>query len=405
MPSRVTAGILRPTIGVPEDFDREYDSAQQEAMLLHELGHLAGRDPAWHAFADLVTIALWWHPMAWWARHELRVADEFAADETSAVVEGGPDALAASLVKVGARLDRARAFSSRLGGLAHVEGSGFRSGLGRRVERLLSLSRDPSRPCDRHSNRFSDRFSNGFSNWFSNGFSRVAILAVLVAALISSTLWLRPLTVEADLASYRENTRQGESTMTTTLLPIWKRSLAGLTILAVLGAGAAQDGDDLQDLDATPVVDLSEDPALPEEPDPPEGSGGVEDPRVSDEPNQARSSTLDAETNELKQALRLQALALQTRKARVVQQEQPLQLQQLQEIQRDRALRDARKLLNDARDKAQSKDRVRTLEDQVKQLRDELRRLSEQLVERKAWWPVAAGDFDGDGILDGFCVK
>ena len=229
----LAAGILQPTIGVPEDFDREYDPAQQEAMLLHELGHLAGHDPAWHVFADLVTIALWWHPVAWWARHELRVAGEFAADETSAVVESGPDALAASLVKVGARLAGTRPISSRLSGLTYVEGNGFRSGLGQRVERLLSLSHDPGRLRDRHPDRF----------------SRTATLAVMVAALVSSSLWLRPLTVEADLASYRENTRQGESTMTTTLLPLWKRSLAGLTFLAVLGAGAAQHEDAVPEQD------------------------------------------------------------------------------------------------------------------------------------------------------------
>src|SRR5262249_22009555 len=68
----VAFGVLRPTIALPARFAVEFDATQQEAMLAHELAHLAAHDPAWHLFADLVTALWWWHPAVWWARHELR---------------------------------------------------------------------------------------------------------------------------------------------------------------------------------------------------------------------------------------------------------------------------------------------------------------------------------------------
>src|SRR2546423_10496791 len=37
----IVFGVLRPTIGLPIEFNRRFDSSQQEAMLAHELAHLA----------------------------------------------------------------------------------------------------------------------------------------------------------------------------------------------------------------------------------------------------------------------------------------------------------------------------------------------------------------------------
>ena len=217
----LATGALRPTILLPARFEEDYEPAQQDAMLLHELAHLRGHDPAWHTLSDLVTIALWWHPLAWQARHELRVAAEFVADEASSTIDGGPDALAASLVLLGRRLTR-----PGFGALARAEGSGFRSGLGRRVESLLRLSDEP-RVRDPSARR--------------RPYAKTAACTLLVAALVSSSLILRPLTVDADLSTLEDISVQGDRTMTKTILPLWKRSLAGLTVLAVLGGGAASE--------------------------------------------------------------------------------------------------------------------------------------------------------------------
>ena len=128
----IAFGTLWPTIAVPADFAARFTPAQREAMIAHELAHLAGRDPFWLAAADAVCALLWWHPAVWWARHQLRAASEQAADEASALVPEGVAALAESLVAFGREL--ATPGPARSLGVA---GSGFRSELGRRVAALL----------------------------------------------------------------------------------------------------------------------------------------------------------------------------------------------------------------------------------------------------------------------------
>lgn len=49
----IVFGVLRPTVGLPGDFENRFSPAQQEAMLAHELAHLASHDPGWHLVANL----------------------------------------------------------------------------------------------------------------------------------------------------------------------------------------------------------------------------------------------------------------------------------------------------------------------------------------------------------------
>lgn len=126
-------GWLRPTVGVPGDFTARFTAPQRDVMLAHEIAHLAARDPLWHLLADLVTAALWWHPLAWVARRQHRAATEQVADEASLVIADGPVTLAECLLALGRE-----ATTDQLGSLGMA---GLRSGLGRRVERLLALPR------------------------------------------------------------------------------------------------------------------------------------------------------------------------------------------------------------------------------------------------------------------------
>lgn len=135
----IAFGILRPTIGLPADFWDANTEGEQDAMLAHELAHLAARDPLGMALADALVVALWWHPLIWWGRDQLRAASEAAADEASVVVEDGPAVLARCLVVLASRWQERR--GAGLLGMA-----GFRSGLGRRVERLLCLKPGVFRP-------------------------------------------------------------------------------------------------------------------------------------------------------------------------------------------------------------------------------------------------------------------
>ncbi|MHB1309400.1 MAG: SecDF P1 head subdomain-containing protein [Limisphaerales bacterium] len=131
----IAFGWLRPTIGLPAGFWSAQSRSEQDAILAHELAHLAARDPVWMAVTDGLAAVLWWHPLLWWARRQFREASELAADEASLLIEDGPTVLAGCLVSLARTLEGRRA-NGWLGM------AGFRSGLGRRVERLLTLKPD-----------------------------------------------------------------------------------------------------------------------------------------------------------------------------------------------------------------------------------------------------------------------
>jgi Zn-dependent protease with chaperone function len=60
-----------------------------EPVLRHELAHLR-RGDAWTALlAELLTVVLWWNPLAWLVRQRLLLAAEFACDDW--VLAGGTD--------------------------------------------------------------------------------------------------------------------------------------------------------------------------------------------------------------------------------------------------------------------------------------------------------------------------
>lgn len=199
----IAFGVLRPTIGLPGRFAEQFDRSQQEALLAHELGHLAAHDPAWQMLADVVAAALWWHPLVWWSRHELRSASELAADEASFALPDGAESLAACLVAMGGRL-----LWRHPVGWAGIEGNGFRSSLGRRVERLLTAT-NRSWPQSRST---------------SARFFKVVGLAVMVAVAMASTAWSRPREIQ-----------KGDS-MSQILQHSWRHSLAAVTFVSLFGA-------------------------------------------------------------------------------------------------------------------------------------------------------------------------
>ncbi|MFM8420640.1 MAG: M56 family metallopeptidase [Verrucomicrobiota bacterium] len=128
----VAYGVVRPTVALPSDWAVRHGEGDRDAMLAHELAHLAGRDPAWMAMADVACAVLWWHPGAWWASRRLRAACERAADAAASIVPGGRAALAEVLVRLGREWE-ASGLLPRLG----IDGGRFRSELGQRVEELL----------------------------------------------------------------------------------------------------------------------------------------------------------------------------------------------------------------------------------------------------------------------------
>lgn len=193
----IAHGILRPGISLPEEFASRHSVEQQNVMLAHELAHLAARDPLWHTLADIVMSFVWWHPLAWLARHELHTATEAAADEACLVVENGPTALAECLVDLGNRISHRRSL-----GWLGMAGGGFRSGLAKRVNRLLTTESETWNP------------PAPYRIWLTWLVAPLGLAAVILA----TTVWAQPTAIAP--ATFRDAFQQSVlGIMLTTALP------------------------------------------------------------------------------------------------------------------------------------------------------------------------------------------
>jgi hypothetical protein len=68
---------------------REWDVPKLEAVLAHELSHVARRDPLTQRLALLYRAIFWFNPLAWWLSRHLATLAEQASDE--AALSGGVD--------------------------------------------------------------------------------------------------------------------------------------------------------------------------------------------------------------------------------------------------------------------------------------------------------------------------
>lgn len=73
-------GILKPCLLLPHDLWADLDWAQRGSLLAHELAHYRRGDHWVRLLETVVTGLFWWHPVVWWARHELRQAEELCCD-------------------------------------------------------------------------------------------------------------------------------------------------------------------------------------------------------------------------------------------------------------------------------------------------------------------------------------
>ena len=70
----------KPRLLVPSQLWTAMEEDERTSLVLHELAHLKRRDH-WVRWLELVVAGLyWWHPVAWWARRELREAEEQCCD-------------------------------------------------------------------------------------------------------------------------------------------------------------------------------------------------------------------------------------------------------------------------------------------------------------------------------------
>jgi beta-lactamase regulating signal transducer with metallopeptidase domain len=84
----VTIGALRPAILLPVQW-REWDDAQLEAVIAHELSHVARHDSLTQYGSLVHRGVFWFSPLAWWLDRRLAALAEQASDE--AALSSGAD--------------------------------------------------------------------------------------------------------------------------------------------------------------------------------------------------------------------------------------------------------------------------------------------------------------------------
>jgi beta-lactamase regulating signal transducer with metallopeptidase domain len=83
-----TSGFFRPAIIVPASSEA-WDANRREAVLLHELAHVARGDYLALMIATVTCALFWFHPGVWYAARQLRNESESAADDC-VVIRGVP---------------------------------------------------------------------------------------------------------------------------------------------------------------------------------------------------------------------------------------------------------------------------------------------------------------------------
>lgn len=145
----LSTGWLRPRICLPPRALEELSCEELEAVLAHEVAHLARRDPPWLFLLWLIETVCFFQPLNRLARRELSASFELSADAWAARATGDRLALAACLARIAGWIVGASAPGvQRAMGAAMadaLDGDRPRSRLGERILRLLDpaeLARD-----------------------------------------------------------------------------------------------------------------------------------------------------------------------------------------------------------------------------------------------------------------------
>ena len=150
----LVVGGWRPVILLPLGLLTGLPTVQIEAILLHELAHLRGRDFMINGLQRVAETILFYHPAVWWVSDQIRREREFRCDDLVVTVQGEGRSLAEALLTLAERQADLPPFA-----LAADGGS-----LPHRIRRLLGASG-------------SDSPTPGFRKW------RLSLLAGLLLAL------------------------------------------------------------------------------------------------------------------------------------------------------------------------------------------------------------------------------
>jgi beta-lactamase regulating signal transducer with metallopeptidase domain len=98
--SPFTARLLRPVIWLPLSLLTRLPVEQVEALIAHELAHIARLDWLWNGLQCVVESLLFFHPAAWWLSRRIRLEREQACDDLAVAACGDAIALAEALAQL-----------------------------------------------------------------------------------------------------------------------------------------------------------------------------------------------------------------------------------------------------------------------------------------------------------------
>jgi beta-lactamase regulating signal transducer with metallopeptidase domain len=78
----LTCGVVRPAVLLPAEW-RDWDAQKLEAVMAHELSHVARRDALTERLALVHRIFFWFSPLAWWLPRHLADLAEEASDQAA----------------------------------------------------------------------------------------------------------------------------------------------------------------------------------------------------------------------------------------------------------------------------------------------------------------------------------
>src|SRR5262249_14101193 len=134
----LTIGMFSPTILLPSAW-REWDDAKLDAVLTHEISHVARWDCLTQYLALFHRATFWFSPLAWWLNRQITELAEQASDE--AVLSGGAERNQYARTLLGF-LEAVHAGSGRI----HWQGVSMASSdqAEKRLERILTWRGDKS---------------------------------------------------------------------------------------------------------------------------------------------------------------------------------------------------------------------------------------------------------------------
>lgn len=175
-PLALTYGLFRPAILLSTGMLDLLDSREREAVLAHELEHIARRDYLVTWLATVLRDAFFYLPTSHIAYRQLQDEKELACDDLVVSATHRPLALASALAKVWLRAVEPPRLS-RLSAAQYIEGAG--ASLKERIERLLALSGSPDSAIRPRPGRFPTGISTVMSLLTLQAASTIFMLVVM----------------------------------------------------------------------------------------------------------------------------------------------------------------------------------------------------------------------------------